>query len=153
TASRANCSKWMPTIRTGSASHQARHAASVDVRGGMLAGGLALPRLKHGGCSVHPRGHCHESPKGLPGPLNVSCGVFISVEHEATGWANMGTHAESLGRRVPHPEQSCVVSAGGTARGPFIPWLKPRRFLPLYCKVILPADVGAELDLGRDIPN
>jgi hypothetical protein len=40
---------------------------------------LTLPRLKHGGFSVRPRKLPRESPKGLPGPLNVACRVLVAV--------------------------------------------------------------------------
>src|SRR5262249_35093560 len=53
-------------------------------------------RLKAGRFSVHPGRHPLESPKALPAPLNVSGRVLIAVEHQPTGGADVGAHAQAL---------------------------------------------------------
>src|SRR6185437_4535104 len=58
---------------------------------------LTLPTPQGGGCSVLPRSYRRESPKGLPGPLNVACCVLVSIEYETTGRADMSTHRQALG--------------------------------------------------------
>src|SRR5260221_2847785 len=48
------------------------------------------PGLQPHGFSVHPRRYPRESPQGLPGPLNVPGRVFVSIEDEAAGRADVG---------------------------------------------------------------
>ena len=48
----------------------------------------------------------HDSPKGLPGPLDVSGRVLVAVEDEATGGTDMGAHAQTSWARAPHSRYS-----------------------------------------------
>src|SRR5258708_3708857 len=93
------------------------------------------PYLKARGFSVHPRRHPRESPKGLPGPLDVPCRVLITVQHQSTGGAAMGAHAEAFRHARPTaatvltgicrrnrehltPGPCCLGFKDGTKRGP-----------------------------------
>src|SRR6185369_8693875 len=58
------------------------------------------------------------SAKGLPGPLNIPCRVFVAVHDQPTGRADVGTHAQALGHTFP--TTATVLAgigrwAGGTA--------------------------------------
>src|SRR5260221_14493595 len=59
------------------------------------------PCLKARGFSVRPRRHPRESPKGLPGPLNIAGRVLVAVQHQSTGGADVGAHAQTLGHTFP----------------------------------------------------
>src|SRR6516225_1066244 len=61
------------------------------------------PSLKGRGFSVHPRRHPSESPKGLPGPLNVSGRVLVAVQDQPAGGTDMGTYAQALTNERPTP--------------------------------------------------
>src|SRR5579859_3469333 len=62
---------------------------------------LTLPTAKAGGFSVHPRRVSRESPKGLPGPLDIPRRVLVSIENQATIRADVGAHAQRLGYARP----------------------------------------------------
>src|SRR5262249_18761319 len=59
------------------------------------------------------RRHPRESPKGLPGPLEVPGRVLVAVQEEAAGRAEMGTHAQALG----HPLATAAAVLAGVLRG------------------------------------
>src|SRR5215831_3633084 len=59
------------------------------------------PSLNGRGFSVHPRRHPRESPKGLPGPLDVPGRVLVAVEHQPTARTDVGAHAQALAHALP----------------------------------------------------
>ena len=75
--------------------------------------GDILPTAEAGGFSVRPRRLSHESPKGLPGPLDVQRSVFVTVQYEATGGTDMGAHAQSLRHTLATPAAILAGVVGG----------------------------------------
>jgi hypothetical protein len=57
---------------------------------------LTLSPHAYGRFSVHPRQRPSESPKGLPGPLNIPSRVLIPVEHQSTIGAHMRSDGETV---------------------------------------------------------
>ena len=45
---------------------------------------------------MHRRSLRHDSPQGLPGPLNVSGRVLVAVEHQPTGGTDVGADREAF---------------------------------------------------------
>src|SRR5260370_30155175 len=54
------------------------------------------PSLKGRGFSVHCPHQRRDSPKGLPGPLNIPGRVLVAVQHQPAVRADVGTHTEAL---------------------------------------------------------
>ena len=68
------------------------HLAASGHPGGTLFAVTCSPCLQARGFSVHRRRHSYDSPKGLPGPLDVSRRVLITVHDETALGAHMGPH-------------------------------------------------------------
>jgi hypothetical protein len=74
------------------------------------------PTAQAGGFSVHRRSQRHDSPTGLPGPLEA-CGldvpgrVLIAVEHEAAVCTDRGTHTQAL--RYAFPTAATILRGIG----------------------------------------
>jgi len=49
------------------------------------------------------RGQRHASPKGLPGPFDVSGGVVVSVQARSPVWASVPADGEILVDQRPTP--------------------------------------------------
>src|SRR5258707_3344557 len=54
------------------------------------------PSLKGRGFSVQGPSHGRDSPKGLPGPLDISGRILVAVHRQPTGGTDMGAHRERL---------------------------------------------------------
>jgi hypothetical protein len=52
--------------------------------------------LKADGCSVHPRRHCHQSPKALRAPWKVAGGVCIAMQTGRALGAVVPAHGAAL---------------------------------------------------------
>src|SRR5215471_19095735 len=62
---------------------------------------IDTPPAEAGRCSVPRRSLRHDSPKGLPGPLDVSGRMLVAVQHQSTAWADMGAHRETRAHALP----------------------------------------------------
>src|SRR5690242_3701452 len=67
------------------------------------------PGLKPRGFSVRPRSYRRESPKGLPGPLDIPGRVLVPIENKPAGHTDMGAHAQALG----HARSTARTVLGG----------------------------------------
>src|SRR5690242_12168025 len=108
--------------------------------------------LKPDGFSVHCRSLRHDSPKGLPGPLDIARRVLVSIEHETAGRADMGAYRETLRHTFP---ATATVLAGVVSRNRDRPTpsvccfgfedgteLRPTRIMDALSQVMIPYHIG-----------
>src|SRR5258706_16218079 len=73
------------------------------------------PSLKGRGFSVQRPSHRRDSPKGLPGPLDISGRILVAVQHQPTGGTDMGAHRERL--IDPLPTECSIRADSGAILG------------------------------------
>src|SRR5262245_41330537 len=110
------------------------------------------PGLNPHGCSLHPRSLGRESPKGLPGPTQVSSRVFIAVEYQSTGVADRGTYRETFPHQCP-TSTALLTGVSGFTRNHVLTGacglvrtggreLRPASIAPTLGQVAVPHQVG-----------